>query len=109
MSEIELPPLESCGFVRVPADSELWMKCDGCSKSDHFWLEEEQVRCRCGARYGFALRPDGVEVPFEELVFVAFEEGPKSLATMELDPRRLMVVGLVVLGVVGAGLWLWLG
>ena len=77
----ELPPLDDCGFVRVPGDPELWMRCDGCSKSDHFWMEEEDIRCRCGARYRSASRPDGVQVPLRELTFVSFAEGPKSLAS----------------------------
>lgn len=85
------------------------MKCEGCSSSDHFWVEEARIHCRCGARYGFAVRPDGVEVPFEQLTFVAFEEGPRSLATMELDPRRLMVLATLVIAVVGGALWAWLG
>jgi hypothetical protein len=102
----ELPPLESCGFVRVPADTELWMRCDACEKSDHFWIEDEAVRCRCGARYSHALRPDGEQVALSELVFVEFDEGPKQLADLELDPKRLaLLVGLLL--AIAAGLTWW--
>ena len=108
MSE-ELPPLESCGFVRVPSDQELWMRCDSCEKSDHFWMEEGSVRCRCGARYSHALRPDGQQVPFEELVFVEFDKGPKQLADLELDPKKLAAVVGLLLGLGAVLTWWFIG
>lgn len=90
-----LPPLESCGFVRV--GDNLWMKCDGCGKSDHFWIDGV-VHCRCGKRYDHALRPDGAKVPVADLVFVPFEKGPVALRDMEWDPRRIvLLVGALVL------------
>ena len=108
-TEALLPPLEDCGFVRVPAAEALWMTCEQCRKSDHFWLADGQVRCRCGARYAHAVRPDGSTVPFGELVFVPFREGPMQLADLEWDPRRLVGLALVVLALVAGGLGLALG
>lgn len=103
----DLPPLESCGFVRVPqpGGAPLWMTCNGCGKSDHFYVDGARVRCRCGATYDHAVRPDGSTAPFAVLTFVPFAEGPKHLADLEWDPRRLAIalaVGVVVLGAVGA-------
>lgn len=104
----ELPPLASCGFVRVPADTPLWMRCEQCRKYDHFWLEEEGIRCRCGAAYTHARRPDGTTVPVGELRFVPFDEGPKHLGDLELDPKRLVLAVAVLALLVGVGWW-WLG
>ena len=89
--------LEDCGFIRVPSDGDpLWMTCESCSKSDHFWIEEEdgvaRVRCRCGGSYTHAVRPDGERFPAAELSFTAFKEGPMQLADLELDPQRIAVV-----------------
>jgi hypothetical protein len=99
-----LPPLEACGFVRVPGAAELWMKCEGCAKSDHFWIDGV-VRCRCGKAYDHAVRPDGTRVPVAELVFVPFDKGPVALRDLELDPVRVGVFAVVVLALVGAGVW----
>lgn len=105
----ELPPLESCGFVRVPADTELWMRCESCDKSDHFWVDEAKVHCRCGAAYTHAVRPDQSQVPVAELVFVEFDKGPKQLADLELDPKRLIALGVVAAAVLGGLAWWFLG
>jgi hypothetical protein len=107
--EESLPPLEDCGFVRVPADEPLWMTCEKCGKSDHFWLTEDEIRCRCGARYSHAVRPDGESVPRGELVAVPFAKGPVQLADLEWDPKRLGVIAAVVLSIVAALGWLLLG
>ena len=104
--------LEDCGFVRVPSDGDpLWMSCESCSKSDHFWIEEAdgedgvaRVRCRCGAGYTHAVRPDGEKFPAAELTFTPFKEGPMQLADLELDPKRLVAVAGVLIAVV-AGLY----
>ncbi len=104
----QVPPLAACGFVRVPADEVLWMRCEGCAKSDHFWLEEDAIRCRCGAAYSHAMRPDGTTVPVADLVFVPFDEGPKRLADLELDPWRVVAALAVLAGVAGL-VWWWLG
>ena len=116
MDAAELPPLESCGFIRVPADpgttEPLWLPCDSCGKSDHFWVDEGQVRCRCGATYTHAKRPDGREIGVEALTFVPWKEGPMNLADTEVDPMRLtlVVVGaLALVGAVGIGVYWALG
>lgn len=107
------PPLESCGFVRVPQPSgpALWMTCNACKKSDHFWFADERVRCRCGASYDHAVRPDGSEAPFAVLTFVPFDQGPKHLGDLEWDPTRVgiaVAVGLGLLVALGLGLYgLW--
>lgn len=103
----DLPPLDSCGFVAVPADAALWMKCDGCGKSDHFWLSGDTIRCRCGAVYGHALRPDGTQVPAAQLRFVPFAEGPRHLADLEWDWRRVAVVALVLVALLAGVVWAW--
>ena len=103
-----LPPLDACGFVRVPADPPLWMTCDACGKSDHFWVDEA-IHCRCGARYSHAVRPDGSTAALEELVFVDFDSGPKQLADLELDPRRVAAIAAVVLAMLGLAAWALLG
>jgi len=104
------PPLESCGFVRVPqpAGPALWMTCNACGKSDHFWMADDRVRCRCGASYDHAVRPDGSEAPLAVLTWVPFAEGPKHLADLEWDPRRIAIVGFVAIVALGvlAGLGL---
>jgi hypothetical protein len=104
------PPLDACGFIRVPGldGAPLWMTCEQCGKSDHFWIDGA-VRCRCGARYGHARRPDGGQVPVDQLTAVPFAEGPKHLADLELDPRRAAVAGLVLLALLGAAGWWLLG
>ncbi len=98
-----LPPLDACGFIRVPVDDgdPLWMTCEQCGKSDHFWIDDV-IHCRCGAGYAFAVRPDGSQVPLDQLTAVPFREGPMSLASLEWDPKRIaaLVIGLlVVLGI----------
>ena len=107
----QLPALDDCGFVRVPPpDAQgdpLWMTCEQCGKSDHFWIDDV-VRCRCGARYDHAVRPDGSQVPQSELTWVPFDDGPKQLATMEWDTTRLALVAFTVLAVLGLLAWGWL-
>ncbi len=103
-------PLDDCGFVRVPSDGDpLWMTCDSCKKSDHFWLEEAAVCCRCGARYTHAVRPDGQKIPAAELTFTPFKEGPVQLADLELDKGRLALVVGVIVAIGGAIAWALLG
>lgn len=99
-----IPAIDACGFVRVPSEATepLWMTCESCGKSDHFWLDGD-VRCRCGARYTHAVRPDGSQVPSKDLVFVPFDQGPKQLADMEWDPTRVGVAIVLVLSLVVGG------
>jgi hypothetical protein len=103
----DLPALEDCGFIRVPGpdDAPLWMTCEQCGKSDHFWLTDAQIRCRCGARYSHAVRPDQTEVPVSDLVAVPFDQGPMALADLEWDYRRLAVIAVIAVLVLGAVLW----
>ncbi|MFT5679956.1 MAG: hypothetical protein ACI8RZ_000861 [Myxococcota bacterium] len=105
-----LPALEDCGFVQVPGPDKkpLWMTCEKCSKSDHFWLTESHVRCRCGAEYTHAVRPDGEKVPVTDLVAVPFDKGPLALADLEWDYRRLVVIVVLVLGGIGTAIWAFL-
>ena len=106
---LDLPPLDGCGFVRVPVAAgqggELWMTCEKCGKSDHFWMEAGAVRCRCGARYGFAVRPDGTQVPPAELEVVPFGDGPVALGSWEWDPVRVGVLAVVVLLAIAGGIY----
>ncbi len=103
MSDVvsDAPALEDCGFIKVPGGGAepLWMTCDQCGKSDHFWIDGA-VRCRCGARYSHALRPDGEQVPLESLTFVPFKQGPLQLADLELDPKRLALLATLVIGAI---------
>ncbi|MDG1478498.1 MAG: hypothetical protein P8R54_02860 [Myxococcota bacterium] len=103
----DLPALRDCGFVRVPSpdNTTLWMTCEKCGKSDHFWLTASQIRCRCGAEYSHAVRPDGTTVAVETLEAVPFDKGPMALADLEWDYRRLAVVVVVALGGLGVLLW----
>lgn len=107
----DAPALDACGFVRVPTEGgdPLWMTCDGCGKSDHFWIDGALIRCRCGARYGYAVRPDGERFGTDQLSFVPFKEGPMQLADLEWDPLRIGTMVVVVLGVLGAIGWWLLG
>lgn len=105
----DLPPLDSCGFVRVPSDDrqQLWMTCESCGKSDHFWLDDG-VRCRCGARFAVAVRPDGSQVPAADLEWVPFKKGPVQLGSWEWDPLRIAILVAVVSGTTAAVVaWLW--
>ena len=100
----QAPPLEDCGFIKVPGPGgePLWMTCEQCGKSDHFWLDGA-VLCRCGARYSHAVRPDGEEVALEQLALVPFKQGPVQLADLELDPKRVvLLVGLVIGAILAA-------
>jgi len=91
-----LPELDDCGFVRVPTEGKpLFMTCEQCKKSDNFWFFEQEVRCLCGARYDHAVRPDAVEVGFEDLEFIPWKQGPMQLADTEIDPMRLVLVGAI--------------
>lgn len=106
----DLPPLDDCGFIRVPTPAgqpPLWMTCEQCGKSDHFWIVEDRVRCRCGATYDHAVRPDGATFGLDALTFVPFNDGPVQLADLEWDPARLAllaVFGVSVLAAVGVGI-----
>jgi len=101
------PALEDCGFVRVPSpdDTPLWMTCEQCSKSDHFWLTDTHIHCRCGARYSHAVRPDGETFAVDQLESVPFNKGPMALADLEWDFRRLGLIAAVIVGLIAAAVW----
>jgi hypothetical protein len=107
-TQLLLPPLDECGFVKVPADKPLWMTCESCKKSDHFWMTETEVRCRCGATYTHAVTPDGRSVPRQELIAVPFNKGPIQLADLEWNPARLVFIGLALISVVTTVGWFFL-
>jgi hypothetical protein len=105
-------PLEKRGFIHVRCTAcnnpEVWLKCQKCQKSDHFWLDESGVDCDCGSRYDHANCLCGQTVPKERLEFVPFEKGPKALADLEWDWRRIAIAAIVLvalLGLVSAGIW----
>ena len=111
MAETALPSLDDCGFVQVPVpagDPALYLTCDQCKKSDHFWIDGPTIHCRCGAEYSHASRPDGQQIPTAQLTFVPWKQGPMNLADTEFDPMRLtlvLVVAASVLGAIGIGVW----
>ena len=106
MSE-DRPALGDCGFVRVPSPdaTPLWMTCEQCHKSDHFWLTDTHVHCRCGARYSHAVRPDGETIAVDQLEAVPFSQGPMALADLEWDFRRLGLLVVVVAALIAAAVW----
>ncbi|MCB9795478.1 MAG: hypothetical protein H6741_22460 [Alphaproteobacteria bacterium] len=108
-----IPDLDARGFVKVACEAcgrdDVWLRCNSCEKSDHFLLDEAGARCACGAEYGHATCLCGQEVPRERLRFVPFQEGPMNLADLELDPTRLALVVVLLLALVGGGLWWALG
>jgi len=110
MTDEALPPIDACGFMRVPTegDTALWMTCDACSKSDHFWVNDGSIHCRCGAQYSHAVRPDGQTFPPAQLTFVPFAKGPMDLADTEWDPVRIAILALIVVGLLaGFGALIW--
>ena len=84
------------------------MTCEHCGKSDRFWLDDA-IRCRCGAVYSHAIRPDGERFALDQLTWVPFEKGPRSLADLEWDPKRIALFAGGVAVVIGAALWFFLG
>lgn len=106
MTALAHPPLDECGFIRVPTSQPkpLWLTCNACQKSDHFFVRDGVVHCRCGASYDHAVRPNGEQVPASDLTFVPFTQGPRGLADLEWDPNRIaMLVAAAVMVVIIAG------
>lgn len=83
------------------------MSCEGCGKSDHFWMDT-RIHCRCGAIYDQAVRPDGSTLPVSALTWVRFEDGPKQLASLEWDTTRVALLAIAVIGVIGVIAWGWM-
>jgi ribosomal protein S27E len=96
-------------FVRVGCPScgrdDIFLKCDQCGRQSLFALSAEGVACSCGATYGHALCSCGEQVGPEHLVAVPFEEGPLVASEVELDPKRLVALGALVVAVLGAVGW----
>lgn len=100
---METPPIERLGFVRVPAQgekAETWLQCNTCQRRERFWIEEERVRCACGAAYDHAA-VEGGKVAVSELTWVPFDKGPVQLAELEVDWRRIAALLLVLALAVG--------
>jgi hypothetical protein len=106
MSQVSVP-LEKRGFVHVRCQAcsnpDVWLKCQKCQKSDHFWLDERGVDCDCGSTYDHATCLCGKDVPRQFLELVPFESGPKALADLEWDWRRIGAVAAVTVGILVAG------
>lgn len=103
-------------FVKVACPAcgrdDVYLKCDTCSRQSLFTLGADEVVCQCGATYGHAVCACGERVPAAQLVAVPFEEGPLVASEVELDPTRLVLAGVLGLGLVVAlagGAWLILG
>ena len=104
VSEYALPMSEASpdrGFIRVdcPAcrNPDVWFTCNACKKSDHFAMHADHVACDCGQRYDHGTCTCGATVPFDGLRFVAWDQGPMSLADLEVAWGR--VAGLAVVAV----------
>lgn len=104
---MSIEDLEDRGFVRVSAEGEddLWLTCQQCGKSDHFLLGDA-VHCACGASYDHTVTPAGTRVEMEGLTFVEFSKGPMTLADLEVDPRKIGLLGLVAVLVLAAVWWM---
>jgi hypothetical protein len=104
--------LATTSFVRVacPACSrgDVFLTCNACQRREGFTLEEARVVCACGAGYDHAVCVCGAKVPRAGLLAVPFEQGPVSLSDFELDPRKLALVGGLVLAVLAGLGWLLL-
>ncbi len=95
---METPPIDRLGFVRVPPQGdqpETWLQCNACEKRERFWIEQERVRCSCGAVYDHAA-VDQTRVPVSELTWVPFDKGPVQLSELEVDWRRIAALVLVL-------------
>ncbi|MCB9795748.1 MAG: hypothetical protein H6741_23890 [Alphaproteobacteria bacterium] len=105
--------LEDRGFVKVDCAScgrdDVWLRCNNCEKSDHFVVDADGAHCACGADYDHASCLCGETVPKERLRFTPFAQGPMNLADLEWDPVRLGVAAVLLLALVGGGLFWALG
>lgn len=98
------------GFIRVACqkckNDDVWFKCNGCGKSDHFHVSDEAVHCDCGESYDRGNCTCGNEVPFADLQFVDGDAGPLALADLEVAWGRVAaLVGVVVVLVGGVAWW----
>ncbi len=99
------------GFIRVDCQTcknpDVWFKCNGCGKSDHFHVADGAVRCDCGETYDRGNCTCGADVAFENLAFVDAESGPLALADLEIAWGRVAALGLGLLAVVGGAIYWW--
>lgn len=106
-------PADEPGFVHVSCSAcgspDVWLQCDQCKRRSAFSLHEDRFSCGCGASYTFAVCLCGSHVPTEHLRPVPFEKGPLSLRDLEVDWRKVAVLGAAAAGLVGSGIWLMLG
>ena len=106
-------PADEPGFVQVgcPAcgAADVWLQCDRCKRRSTFRLAEDGFSCACGATYDHAICMCKNRVPPAHLRHVPFEKGPVSMQDLEIDWRKVAVVGAAAAGIVGSGLWLMLG
>lgn len=106
-----VPDLDQRGFVKVTCPAckapDVWLRCQGCQKADHFLLEEAGPSCSCGANYTFGTCTCGATVPRDGLAFLAFDDGPRALADMEIAWGRVIAVLCTAGGAVGLLVW-WL-
>jgi hypothetical protein len=98
------------GFIHVRCNAcgnpDVWLKCEKCAKSDHFRLEGAGVRCACGASYGHATCLCGERVPpAGKLEFVAWDQGPKALADLEIAWGRVAGLAILALAAVAGLAW----
>lgn len=95
------------GFVQalcpVCERTDVWLTCNSCGASDRFEVTDGQVRCSCGQTYAFATCTCGAEVPAERLRWVPWRKGPASLADWEANWRRVALLAVVLLILVGGG------
>jgi hypothetical protein len=100
--------LNDHGFIRVHCDTcanpDVWLKCDQCTKSTNFLLEEDRFRCHCGATYGHAVCTCGAQVGRQGLTFVPFDEGPLSLTDLSISWTR---VAVLLTGLAGLAWGIW--
>ncbi len=98
-------------FVRVDCAcgrADVFLKCERCGRQSLFAVVPDGVRCSCGAAYGFGVCACGQQVPPNKLIAVPFEKGPMVWSELELDPVRVGVGAVLLLGAVaGIGWWLW--
>ncbi|MCB9760008.1 MAG: hypothetical protein H6739_09265 [Alphaproteobacteria bacterium] len=113
MSTPAIPDLDQRGFVKVACAScgrdDVWLRCDGCQKSDHFLFDGQVATCACGATYDHATCLCGETVPADRLAFTPFDQGPMALADLEWDPTRIVILAGIALLLVGGAAWLFLG
>ena len=105
--------MEDRGFVQLACPKcgrkDQWLRCEKCQKTDHFLVKDGLVGCDCGATYGHGNCACGEKVPGPLLKPIAWKDGPRSLADLEIAWGRIAAVATVVIVVIGALIWGFLG